>query len=148
MNNKWDMRFLDMAKLVSAWSKDPGKRVGAVIVRPDRSVASVGFNGFPSGMEDRTEWLLDRDEKNLRTVHAELNAKDYALQSGLIKGCTLYTYPCGPCPSCLVQLLQNGVTNFVFPRTPVHSRWFNSIEKSKSILIEMGIEYREIYSYD
>ena len=43
---KWDRRFMDMARLVASWSKDPSSQVGAVITR-GKFVISVGFNGFP-----------------------------------------------------------------------------------------------------
>ena len=51
----WDMRFAQLAKLVSLWSKDPSTKVGSVIVRPDKTIASVGFNGFPKGVPDEPE---------------------------------------------------------------------------------------------
>lgn len=38
----WDDRFLKMAITVSAWSKDPKRRVGAVIADADHRVVSVG----------------------------------------------------------------------------------------------------------
>lgn len=46
---KWNMRFLEMAKMVGSWSKDPSTQVGAVIVDDDRRVISLGYNGFPKG---------------------------------------------------------------------------------------------------
>ena len=60
MLSKWDERFIELARLVAAWSKDPSTKVGAVIVRPDRTVASVGFNGFARGVDDTEERLNDR----------------------------------------------------------------------------------------
>jgi deoxycytidylate deaminase len=39
-------------KVAEGWSKDPSTKVGAVIVRPDLTVASIGYNGFPRGMSD------------------------------------------------------------------------------------------------
>ena len=51
-STNWDNRFLDMAKLVSTWSKDPSTRVGAVIVDPSNRLVSVGYNGFPKGVTD------------------------------------------------------------------------------------------------
>jgi len=47
----WHDRFFAMADLVGSWSKDPSTKVGAVIIRPDRTIASVGYNGFPRGVE-------------------------------------------------------------------------------------------------
>ena len=67
---KWDMRFLDMAKMVGSWSKDPSTQVGAAIVDNDRRVISVGYNGFPKGVADN-ERLEDREEKYKMIVHAE-----------------------------------------------------------------------------
>lgn len=37
--DKWDQRFLELAKVVSTWSKDPSTKTGAVIVRPDKTEA-------------------------------------------------------------------------------------------------------------
>src|SRR5271157_2853870 len=90
--NKWDLRFLEMAKLVAGWSKDPSTQTGAVIVRPNRSVASVGFNGFPQKMDDRSELYTNRDEKYSRIVHCEMNALQFC-QDDNVDGYTLYTHP-------------------------------------------------------
>ena len=55
MSLKWDARFLDLAKHISDWSKDPSTKVGCVVVGEDREVRSTGFNGFPRGIKDTTE---------------------------------------------------------------------------------------------
>jgi deoxycytidylate deaminase len=47
----WDSRFLEMAVLVSKWSKDPSTKVGAVIAK-GKFVVSLGFNGHPAGVAD------------------------------------------------------------------------------------------------
>ena len=47
MNRKWKLRFLGLSEYIAQWSKDPSTKVGAVIVRPDKSIVSMGFNGFP-----------------------------------------------------------------------------------------------------
>src|ERR1051326_2813900 len=52
---KWDRRFLELAKHVSSWSKDPSTKVGAVIVDANRRVVATGYNGFPRGVEDTPE---------------------------------------------------------------------------------------------
>jgi len=74
MDAKWIGRFVTMAAQVAEWSKDPSSQVGAVIVRPDKTIASVGFNGLPRGVNDDPARLGDRETKLLYTVHAELNA--------------------------------------------------------------------------
>ena len=49
---KWDNRFLELAKLIGSWSKDPSTQVGAVIVDNNNRILSIGFKGFPKGVED------------------------------------------------------------------------------------------------
>jgi len=51
-NFKWDIRFLDLAKLVSTWSKDPSTKIGAVITDRDNKIVSLGYNGFPKKVAD------------------------------------------------------------------------------------------------
>lgn len=144
-NNKWDIRFMDMAKLVSTWSKDPSTQTGAVIVRPDRTIASVGFNGFPVGMTDTAERYADREQKYSRIVHCEMNALLHAGES--VKGCTLYTFPFASCDRCCVHMLQAGIKDFVAPILPAHleERWLESINKTKSYMLECGANFTEFY---
>ena len=63
VSDKWDRRFLELANFVASWSKDPSTKVGAVIVRADRTVASMGFNGFPRGVLDHEGRYADRATK-------------------------------------------------------------------------------------
>lgn len=144
MVNKWDSRFLSLAELIGGWSKDPSTKCGAVIVRPNRSVASVGFNGFPQGMDDREEWLFDRDEKYIRVVHAEVNALLFSREP--VTGYALYTWPFACCPRCAVQMIQAGIGRFIFPTIPADKsdRWSEQLEKTKTIYREMGIEFIEL----
>lgn len=113
---RWDLRFLDLARLVARWSKDPSRQVGAAVVRPDRSVASVGFNGFPAAMPDGAALYADKAAKRSRIVHAEINATLFAREP--VRGYTLYTWPYLSCDRCAAQLLQAGIARFVAPRPP------------------------------
>src|SRR5215211_1547674 len=70
-SSKWDYRFLQAAELFASWSKDPSNQVGAVVVRPDKTIASTGFNGFPRNTDDSQELYENRDEKLRRVKHAE-----------------------------------------------------------------------------
>lgn len=140
---KWDLRFLELAKQVSTWSKDPSTKCGAVIVRPDRTIASVGYNGFPKGMPDDKELYENRDEKYSRVVHCEVNALIHARES--VKGYTLYTYPLACCDRCAVQMIQAGVDQFVFPSIPADKieRWGAALQRTKRYYYETSKEYRE-----
>lgn len=110
--DKWDLRFLEMAELVSTWSKDPSTKCGAVLVRPDKTVASIGYNGFPRAMDDDEKIYLDRDEKLRRVIHAELNAL-FNSRDHDHNRYTMYTHPGMSCDRCAVHLIQNGITTVV-----------------------------------
>lgn len=135
---KWDRRFLRLAQEVAGWSKDESSKCGAVIVRPDLTVVSLGFNGFPRGMDDRPELYADREVKYSRVIHAELNAILTARET--VKGCTLYTNaPC--CPRCCVHCLQAGIARFVFAEaTPEQfKRW--ELDKTFAYLREANVPW-------
>jgi dCMP deaminase len=144
MTNKWDLRFLDLAKLVASWSKDPSTQVGAVLTQ-NRRVISVGFNGFPAGMPDHTADYNRRDEKLSRIIHAEINAVLFSAGQSL-HGASVYTYPFMSCDRCAVQLLQVGVTNFISPKaTPDQwERWGASWHRTKVYARECGAAVLEV----
>ena len=48
----WDDYFMTMVYLVAMRSKDESTHIGAVVVGGDKEVRSVGYNGFPRGMDD------------------------------------------------------------------------------------------------
>lgn len=143
-NTKWDFRFLDQAKLVSTWSKDPSTQTGAVIVAPNGSVVSQGFNGFPSKMRDVPELYANREEKYSRIIHCEMNAAMYAKRD--LTGCTLYTYPFISCDRCFVHMLQWGVTRFVAPKANADqlTRWGPAFERVRNYARVTGVELIEV----
>ena len=73
---KWDKRFLELAKLVGSWSKDPSTKVGAVIVDDKNRIISVDTMVFQE-VED-SEKIVEREEKYDIIVHAEMNALAFA----------------------------------------------------------------------
>ena len=144
MNSNWDIRFLELADLVASWSKDPSTKAGAVIARPDKTIASVGFNGFPKQLKDTPEMYEDREVKYSRIVHAEINAQIHA--RGPVEGFTLYTTPFMPCDRCVVQMIQAGISRFVFPRASEEAlaRWGDSFKKTITYLEEARVEWTEL----
>ena len=132
--DKWPARFLDLAQSVAQWSKDPSTKVGAVIVRPDRTIASVGYNGAPRGVTDDN--LDDRDYKLAVTVHAEMNAILSAHER--LDGCTLYVWPMPPCSHCAGAVIQSGVCKVVAPKPG--ERWAQSCRLGRTMMHEAGIE--------
>lgn len=142
--NKWDIRFLELAEHIASWSKDPSTQTGAVIVRPDKTICSVGYNGFPKGMDDRDERYQNREEKYDRIVHCEMNAVMNAKES--TKGYTLYTWPFLSCNRCAVHMAQAGIIRAVAPRATAKKleRWGDSFRKTCEYFLECGIEIIEV----
>lgn len=136
----WDQRFLDLAKHISEWSKDPSTKVGAVVVK-NRRVLATGYNGFPEGIADLPGRLNNREEKLLRTVHAEGNAIAQAAKYGVnLSGSTIYIWPFVPCTNCCTLLIQSGIKRVVAPDMPIPDRWKRNFELSLSMLKESQLE--------
>ena len=136
----WDLRFLELAKSLSNWSKDPSTKVGAVAVK-DRRILGTGYNGLPHGISDLPGRLLDRQEKLLRTVHAEANIIAHAARNGVVlAGSTVYVWPFLPCSNCCTLMIQAGVARVVAPDFPIPDRWEESFKMSQSMFDEARVE--------
>lgn len=127
---KWDRRFIEMAKLVASWSKDPSTQTGAVITDPYHRVISVGYNGFAKGVKDLPERYENRDIKYKIIVHCERNAIIFAKTD--LTDCTLYTWPFMSCSTCASMVIQSGIKRVVAPYNE-NPRW---LEEFKLACIE------------
>ena len=123
--DKWDKRFMDMAKVVGSWSScyQSNRHVGAVIVRNKRML-TTGYNGAPSGVKscsEKGECL--RRKLNIASgtrqemcyaVHAEQNAICQAAKLGIsLEGATLYcTHQ--PCTICCRMIINSGISKVIY----------------------------------
>ena len=133
---KWHKRFLDLAATVARWSRDPSTRVGAVIVRPDRTVSSMGYNGFPRGVSDIDERYNDRPTKYQFICHAEANAIVSAHEP--LVGHTLYA-TLFPCNECAELIIQSGIKTIVAPKEG-NERWTDSHKVASQMFEEAKVE--------
>lgn len=143
---KWHCRFLDMAAQVASWSKDPSTKCGAVIVRPDKTIASVGFNGFPKYTPDDPKHYDDREEKYARTIHAEVNAILHSREP--LNGYTMYTMQ-DPhigysCDRCTAHVIQAGIRTVVSAPRVMNPRWDESIDRGISMYQDAGVKLLEL----
>lgn len=130
--NKWTQRFLDLAHLVSTWSKDPSTKVGAVIVDPNNRVVSLGFNGFPKGVQDMD---IPRERKLMRTIHAEENALLFAQRD--LSDCSIYVTH-HPCSNCAAKIIQAGIRRVSISRE-MGDRWAHESAEAKLMFSESGV---------
>ncbi len=141
--NNWDRRFLNLAKHIASWSKDPSTQVGAVIVDPLKRIVATGFNGLPSGVEDSIHRLHTREIKYDMVVHAERNAIIDAKRD--LSGMTIYVWPIMPCSVCATMVIQAGITKVISPSTD-NQRLIESCKfhLSEEMYSETGVELIQV----
>jgi len=145
MTSKWDIRFIELARHISGWSKDPSTKVGCVVVGEDREIRSTGFNGFPRGIDDDPERLADREKKYPLICHAEENAIMHAARIGVsLKDSTAYvTWP--PCSRCARSLIQAGIREVVYSSSEeIPERWLEDFKISTGMLAEANVLVRSV----
>lgn len=114
----WDTYFIEMALLAASRATCPRRRVGAVLVRDNR-VLATGYNGSVRGAphcDDAGCLISRRDGRDscVRSVHAELNAVLQCAVNGVTsRGSTLYCTDF-PCSSCAKALVQAGIERVIY----------------------------------
>lgn len=125
MMDKWDVRFMEMARVIAGWAScyQSNRKIGAVIVKNKR-IMTTGYNGAPAGVRtcvERGECL--RRKMNVPSgtraeicyaIHAEQNAIIQAAKLGVsIEGATLYcTHQ--PCVVCAKMIVNSGIVRVVY----------------------------------
>lgn len=135
----WHERFFALADLVGSWSKDPSTRVGAVIVDSwNRTILGVGYNGFPRYVEDT---YTTREDKLLRTVHAEANAILNATRP--VSNATIYVTPLHPCANCAGLIIQSGIKMVHYRMGPRATAWREHFDVMAEMFDQAGVRYQE-----
>lgn len=116
---KYSALYMDLAHRVALQSYATRLKVGCVIISPNDSVVSHGWNGMPSGMDNGCEHY---DYEALKSVtrpevlHAELNAIGKAAEEGRpLKNCTVYVTD-SPCLECAKLMHRSGISSVVYDR--------------------------------
>lgn len=110
----WCNYFLAIAEVVASRASCLRAKVGAVIVAPDHSVISIGYNGAPSGEISCLEaGCLMEDNHCQRCLHAEVNAVAWTSRHGTVipEGSMIYIWsnrgdkePCRECRKVLTAV--------------------------------------------
>lgn len=117
----WDEYFLEIAELVSRRSSCLRRRVGAVLVR-DKRILATGYNGVPSKIKHCSEAGCLREKLKVpsgerhelcRGLHAEQNAfLQAALHGTSVKDACLYSTT-QPCVICAKMVINAGIKEIV-----------------------------------
>ncbi len=108
---KLDQRYMRMARIWAENSYCERRKVGALLVK-NQMIISDGYNGTPSGFENKCE-----DENNVSkpyVLHAEANAiTKIARSNNSSDGATLYV-TASPCIECSKLIIQSGIKRVVY----------------------------------
>ncbi|SCV05257.1 LANO_0H03510g1_1 [Lachancea nothofagi CBS 11611] len=138
----WDTYFMKLATLAASRSNCMKRRVGCVIVRDCRVIAT-GYNGTPrhlvnchSGGCPRCNSGNNSQLSSCLCLHAEENALLEAGRDRVGPNAILYCDTC-PCLTCSVKIVQTGV------REVVYSQSYRMDEASFKVLQEGGVLVRQ-----
>lgn len=129
----WDQYFMEQAELVSTRATCDRLKVGAVLVKDNRIIAT-GYNGSISGTahcDDVGHLMYENGCK--RTIHAEFNAILQCAKYGVaVDGATAYVTHY-PCPSCMQALNQAGIKRVVYRYFYKH-RYENDFDQGMDVV--------------
>lgn len=133
MRPTWTEFAMELAAVAASRSEDPYVQVGACVLRADHSVAGVGYNGAPSGVE--IDWS-DRAERRHYVIHAETNALRYVHPGeGALLAVTL-----APCTNCLTLIAAHRIPTVFYKDEAMNY----DIELSMHVAKQLGVSLRRI----
>ena len=118
---------IELAKTAALRSEDPFIQVGCCLFRPDNSIASLGYNGAPPGID--IDWS-NRDERRKRVIHAETNALRY-VNPGEADNLFVTLLPCG---DCIKNVASYGIKQVFYIKT------YNFDKTAVELASEFGIK--------
>jgi len=144
MRPSWIDYFMQIATLVSLRASCVRRKVGAVLVK-DKRILATGYNGAPKKIEHCTKENCLRIINNIpsgqrhelcRGLHAEQNAIIQAAIHGVsIEGAELYCTT-QPCIVCAKMLINAGITKVYFEGTYPDELSIDMMNKANIELIE------------
>lgn len=117
----WDEYFLEMANLVAKRSTCLRRKVGAVLVK-DKRILATGYNGAPRGLSHcldigclRQKLKIPSGERHelCRGLHAEQNALIQASLYGISVKDSAFYLTNQPCIICAKMLINAGIKEII-----------------------------------
>ena len=135
----WDEYFMSVAFLVAQRSTCLRRKVGAVLVK-DHRILATGYNGVPTGLKHCSETGCLRDKLKVpsgqkhelcRGVHAEQNVIIQAARYGIpVLDSTLYCTNM-PCVICAKMLINAGIRSICYAEGYPDSLSINMLNEAK-----------------
>jgi len=139
----WDDYFMQLAEHVASRSTCLRRKVGAVLVR-DKRILATGYNGAPSGMKHCLEIGCLRDELKIpsgtkheicRAIHAEQNAVIQCALHGVSSQESVLYITHQPCAICTKILINAGVKRIVY-RQPYPDKFSQELLRKAGVKLE------------
>ena len=141
LSNKWDSRYLRLAREVSTWSKDPSTKIGAIAIGSKGQVLAQGYNGFPRGIYDGENRYINKATKYQYVVHAEQNVIYNATYNGVsLDNASLYVWGLPVCSDCAKGIIQVGVKRIVMDGS-IPNRWKDSWQLTQKMFNEANVKW-------
>lgn len=140
------MQYLFLAKEFAQWSKDPNRKVGAIVIGDHGQLLSQGYNGFPRNYPDLEKNYNNKAEKNKYIIHAEKNCIYHAaLTSVSLSGSSMFVYGLPVCHECAKGIIQVNIKQvFVYVQGPYNTKWNKSFELAEDLFKKSNIIYTKI----
>lgn len=132
----WAEYGCNLAIAAAERSEDPYVKVGAVVFRPDWSVASVGYNGAPPGVS--LDWE-NRAERRRYVIHAEVNALRYCSRDEVAGGAVCVSGI--SCPACVVPIVAHGIRR-IYYRYPLTNY---PTEDTLAVAAQLGVTVTQVF---
>lgn len=137
---RYDRAYMGMAREFSKLSYAERAKVGCIIVSSKGQVVSQGYNGMPSGMDNRCEHE-DRNGNivtNAEVLHAESNAITKCAKWGSsTEGCTIYV-TLSPCVECAKLIIQAGIRRVVYGERYRNTEGIELLERANIIVEQIS----------
>ena len=132
---KFDLRYLEMARIWAKNSYCTRRQVGALVVK-NNMIISDGYNGTPSGFQNICE--DDNDVTLPYVLHAEANAiTKLARSSNNSEGATIYI-TASPCIECAKLIIQAGIKRVVYGEKYRLTDGINLLERAGIEVVYLG----------
>ena len=132
---RFDLRYLEMARIWAQNSYCQRRQVGALVVK-NGMIISDGYNGTPSGFQNICE--DDNDVTLPYVLHAEANAiTKLARSSNNSEGATIYI-TASPCIECAKLIIQAGIKRVVYGEKYRLTDGINLLERAGIEVVYLG----------
>lgn len=137
------IKYYQLARFqADLFSKDPNTKVGCLFLAPESlQVLSMGFNGFPRGIDETVAIRWQRPTKYAYIVHAEENGICNACRRGTPLEGAIAVVTKYPCSACAKSLIQVGISTLITAAPDLqHPKWGEEARFSVEMFAEAGIK--------